>query len=343
MNCPRCGIPSSEGKKYCADCGTPLDPELIRVEELVERRINQAIDAKFKDQRLVTIETSEAIANRFYLWAKLFAFFTGIPLALILLILSIGGIRTYSDLRNMINGIEAQVKPRVEQAKASADEAQSESEEAQREAEQAKRTVATVTTQVNRDVGSAATIAKDVQGLSTRMSELEKKTSDQIDESSKTVDARVSDLNVKIDAAVRDIGEQEKKLDSTDAIVKNIFSKGTVEYVPTNGNSSRVVVLPFGKGAAVYMLLGAAPIPQTLEMKWRVASQPRGSYFVLNNNAVLFIWGDPLENLKQNPLEVNYVPDPTMTTEPFKTLSVRDNHVFADTYQLPDVSPQPSK
>jgi hypothetical protein len=73
-----------------------------------------------------------------------------------------------------------------------------------------------------------------------------------------------------------------------------------------------------------------------VEMKWRVASQPRNS-FQVQNNLLTFFWGEPVENLRQNPLEVTYVPDPTSKTPLIKALSVKDKSVFADDRKIMDI------
>jgi predicted amidophosphoribosyltransferase len=33
--CPNCNEPPAPGKKYCADCGAPLDPESAQVRALI--------------------------------------------------------------------------------------------------------------------------------------------------------------------------------------------------------------------------------------------------------------------------------------------------------------------
>src|SRR5438876_4931820 len=105
MNCPRCNTPSLEGKNYCADCGSPLNPNLT------------------KDQKLVEWETSQAVVERVHGWAKLFAYFIAIPVAVLLLVLGIAGVKTYEDFKGLVHRAEEQVKPRLEQAKASAETA----------------------------------------------------------------------------------------------------------------------------------------------------------------------------------------------------------------------------
>jgi hypothetical protein len=118
--------------------------------------------------------------------------------------------------------------------------------------------------------------------------------------------------------------------------VKTLFSKGTTEFFYTAANGPNLVIAPYSKGAFAFMLLKSAPIYQTIEVKWYVFSQPHGSYWV-SNNVLTFRWDDPAANLKQHPLEVTYVPDPTLKDPAFKTLSIKDNAVFTDGYKLIDL------
>jgi hypothetical protein len=324
MNCPHCNSPSADGKRYCADCGTPLDPQTKRLETFVKSQVEEAIQQRFKDQKLVDIETSQAVAERLHGWAKIFAFAVGVPLGLLIVFLSVAGIEKYSDLKKLVATVEEQINPKIEQAKSDAEQAQKTAKEAKSEAEDSKKTIEGATAEAKRQLGSATELAKNVKGLSDRVSGLEQQASNQIKGSSQRVDSRMIELDQKIDAATKDIADQQKKLASTDQLVKTLFSKGTTELFSTAVNGSNVVIAPRPNGALVFMLLKSAPIYQTIEVKWHVFSQPRGSYGV-SNNVLIFSWGDPADNLKQHALEVTYVPDPTSKDPAFKALSVKDN------------------
>jgi uncharacterized coiled-coil protein SlyX len=337
MNCLRCNNPSPEGKKFCADCGSPLDLEAIRFEARVGKAVEETLNSKFKDQKFIQLETSQAIAERLQGWAKLFGFFVGLPFAMLLLIVSVFGIEKVSDLRELVDGVEKQVKPRVQEAKSSAEQAQAMADDAQKKSVAAEKTVEGVVQQTKQQLGSATQLVNNVHDLSQRVSDLETKASGQMQ-------ARVTELNQKVDAATKNIEEQQKKLASTDELVKALFSKGQTEYFVTSQPAPNVIVVPLPdptKGCFVFMLLRSAPIFQTTEIKWRVASQPRSSYSV-NLNVLFFFWGDPSDNLKQNPLEVTYVPDPTLKTT-FKKLTLKDNGVYADDAKLFDVPVLPKQ
>jgi methyl-accepting chemotaxis protein len=81
------------------------------------------------------------------------------------------------------------------QAITSADLAEREAGEAQTKADQAKATIATVTDQVNKQLGNAAEVSRSMQDLSKRISELEKTVSQQMNASSERVDSRVAELD----------------------------------------------------------------------------------------------------------------------------------------------------
>jgi len=113
------------------------------------------------------------------------------------------------------------------------------------------------------------------------------------------------------------------------------FASTCLKIVDTRRNGPNVVVAALKSGAIVFMLLKSAPIYQTIEVRWKVYSQPHGSYGI-QNNVLIFSWGDPAESIKQYPLEVTYVPDPTSKNPAFKALSVKDSVIFADGVKLMD-------
>lgn len=55
MNCPRCKTAHPDGKNYCSDCGTQLNPSLTYLEDVVRDQIKESLEARFKDQKLVFV------------------------------------------------------------------------------------------------------------------------------------------------------------------------------------------------------------------------------------------------------------------------------------------------
>jgi hypothetical protein len=86
----------------------------------VQQEVARALDARLRDQKVVDIETSQAILTRLSDWAKLFGFFVGIPLALLFTYLGFVGIRTYSDFSARINKAKEEALSPLESTKAEA-------------------------------------------------------------------------------------------------------------------------------------------------------------------------------------------------------------------------------
>jgi hypothetical protein len=106
IECARCKAQNPDGKRFCGDCGGPLDPALVTMTEsmgaMLREKVGDFVKEHYKDQRIVELETAQAVASRLSDWAKLFGFFVGIPTAILLLILGALGIKTYSDLSTQV-------------------------------------------------------------------------------------------------------------------------------------------------------------------------------------------------------------------------------------------------
>lgn len=78
QTCRACGVPSPAGKKFCGDCGASLTLDDDRIRSLIDARIS----ARFEDQKLVEVETAQAVVERISTWAKIFGTFVAVPLVL---------------------------------------------------------------------------------------------------------------------------------------------------------------------------------------------------------------------------------------------------------------------
>ena len=87
----------------------------------VQRAVDEAINARLKDSKVVDVETSQAIASRLAEWAKLFAFFVGIPLAICAATLGFLGFRTYSDFSTRVNNARDDALKRLADARTQAE------------------------------------------------------------------------------------------------------------------------------------------------------------------------------------------------------------------------------
>jgi hypothetical protein len=326
MKCPQCKAENTEGKNFCSDCGVLLTPQLIPI---VRAQVEDYIKEHFKDRELVDVQTTEAIAERFVKWGKWVLIPVTVLVTLLGLILAVFGIRDFS---NVHKAAQEAIIDSNEAAKKAAD-ATAKAQEAETKAVAAIDAIDAATKKMNTQVSAT-------NALSTSLSGLETKTAGQIADANKHIDARVTELDKMVEAANKAITEQQSKLVSTNELVTAMFSKGQVEYFPTSaGNLPTIVVVANStaggaqKGAVVYLLLKRAPIYQTIQINFRIYVQPKASYLP-RANLITFVWGDAAENIKQNPLEVSYVPDPTYKGTGYSKLSLKDGHVFADEQQL---------
>ena len=126
MECFRCKEHNPEDKKYCGECGFPLDPNTSALLDVLNsnlrKEIQNAIADRIKEQKLVEIETAHAIVAKLSNWAKLFGFFAGIPLAILLIILAILGIKTYTDFSKKVENATIVVSQKLSEADNRAEE-----------------------------------------------------------------------------------------------------------------------------------------------------------------------------------------------------------------------------
>ena len=91
----------------------------------------------------------------------------------------------------------------------------------------------------------------------------------------------------------------------------------------------------------LYALLPEVPIPQTLQLQYHVAVQPRISYYT-DGNLVIFRWAEDEARLRSRAMAFTYVPDPTSSPK-YSKLERRGNRAFADgrplMYGFPDQDP----
>jgi hypothetical protein len=120
IECALCTTSNADNAKFCSECGNALDRTINLSRELVRSQVREIIAERYKDQKVVEIETTQAIADRFLGWSKLLAFVAGIPIALLFLILSILGIKTYTDFSTQVDKARADVTAELASAQVGA-------------------------------------------------------------------------------------------------------------------------------------------------------------------------------------------------------------------------------
>jgi hypothetical protein len=326
MYCPKCGNANPEQDKFCGQCGTPVSLTLGQLEERIQQTVETAIGTRFRDQRLVSIETADDIADRFFKRVNRYSIAAGLLMTVLLLILATLGISTYRDFAGRVRGTLDRIQPKLDEAEKRADAAIGRSQEATAK-------VSEIQSLLDKTQAQVAPIMGHVQRL-------EQQAEMNISQANEKVTNRLNQLNDRVEKAVAEVQQEQKRVESTGDLVKTLYSNlKTQNFQPTVTGDSRSIVapLPTQKGGIVFMLLADTPIPQTLLLQFHVYLQPRGSYQI-SKNLVIFTWGDPVDNLKQHPIEATYIPDPTAKSEPFKALRREGNAIFADgqlVFQVP--------
>lgn len=97
-------------QRFCGQCGKALETQADARSIVASVEFQEAVEAliakRLKDSKVLEVETTEAIVNRLSNWAKLFAFFVGVPLALFLAWFAMLGFKSLSDLREQVNATQ---------------------------------------------------------------------------------------------------------------------------------------------------------------------------------------------------------------------------------------------
>src|SRR5258707_11459836 len=105
MQCQACGAESPDEKKYCAECGAPLQ---VPQEVIVRRHALAVFEEQFRkrDQKLLEVETADAVYARLSKAA--------IPAALALAIVAFVGYTKYNNLLDAMKVAESQAVQRLQ-------------------------------------------------------------------------------------------------------------------------------------------------------------------------------------------------------------------------------------
>lgn len=141
-------------------------------------------------------------------------------------------------------------------------------------------------------------------------------------------------MQTSLQTTQQKLNEQQQKLADINQLLKAFYEASTTKLYDTSTDSDRLVIMQHSDDrVTLYALLPDVPIPQTLQLQYHVAVQPRSTYFT-DGNLVTFRWGQSETNLRSKPMEFTYVPDPTSNPK-YSKLVKRGHRVFADERPLP--------
>ena len=164
--CARCQTTYAVGQRFCGNCGTPLDGSAD-----VSRLIDDRLAARLKDQKLVEIETAQAVVARIGEWTKLFGFFIAFPLGILVIVLTVLGFRQYSDLVQTVKTSKEDLSKQLNDIKSEFAAAAESGKTARLEGDQLNRDIGEIRKVL--DLSQAARIRNELEQLSARVSGIE--------------------------------------------------------------------------------------------------------------------------------------------------------------------------
>jgi hypothetical protein len=198
---------------------------------LIRAQVEEYIGAHFRDQTVVDVETTEAIAERFVRWGRWFLLPATILFTLLGLTLGLLGIRDFSD----VHKASQQAISESNEATKRAEEAKTKSQEAETKSEEAIKAIDVATANMNTQLASEQQLAAKVSGLESKIAD-----------ASKHVEGRVTELDKSVESANKAIAEQQQKLINTNELVTLLYSKGEAEtFSAAQGNSANFAVFAF--------------------------------------------------------------------------------------------------
>lgn len=165
--CSKCGFANPAVNRRCGSCGEILDSELLVLQAQIETIVANSLEAqlkdKYKDQKLVEIETTQLIASRLSEWAKILGFFVAIPVAILAVILGVLGLSNYADFKARINTVQKDATEKLAEAQRKAQDLNNTGESLRAEYEKAKV-----------ELQSFNQLSSEVRGLASRVEKIEK-------------------------------------------------------------------------------------------------------------------------------------------------------------------------
>ena len=156
MICWSCNNENTDTNSFCADCGVPLDPKFEKLSSHIDDRIAATLDAKFRDQKLVEYQVTEAVVARLVSWGRGLAILVGA-------ILTVLGYLGFSEISSTSKFV---------------DEAEREIEGAKKEINQAKTQIQKDSKEVANLLQEAKKLENDVESLRSKIDSTERLISD---------------------------------------------------------------------------------------------------------------------------------------------------------------------
>lgn len=163
MTCSVCGGTNPSDHRCCKECGARLD----QAGDALAEQVLAILRRELRDQKVVELETSQAVLERVSAWAKLFGYFVAVPLALLIATLAIWGVSNFTDF-----------KSKVDKAQEKIDQAQKKLNDADSQADKLKATGTQLEAnyrQLQEDATRYQAVVQEVQSLRNDVSKLQER------------------------------------------------------------------------------------------------------------------------------------------------------------------------
>jgi hypothetical protein len=323
--CPHCREENPD-QVFCGSCGSHLE-----LKEYIATSVREQIESR--DRGLVETDVTFRVFERVLGVGKNVAWIVGILVAIV----GVLGIWKFSDFWSSVNAAKQAVTDTSKLAK-----------------DQIAQSSGAALGEVRTIVGTATTTIKDTAKQASRESETLKTTSaqtqkdttsfrkelansrEQLQEANK-LQPQMADMQQQLSTALDQLRKQQSIISNSESFVKNVFSSHKTDiFTVGHEPPTRLVTVPpptGGDRSVVLLLLTGTPIKETLQLQYRVFTQPPNSFVTLHN-LVIFSWGESLSNLQNQQLSASYFPDAS-DKELMTSLSERDGRIFADGEPLP--------
>jgi len=175
MICKNCNAESPDNQRFCGFCGAKTRPESLEEVQLrlasVEKLVDKQAQTRTIDQKFLDVDTTEKVVTRLMNWAKVFAFFVGIPFALFLLIATLYVGKSFTNLSELAENARESVKPILNEARSTAESAKRTASDALGISQEVKRSVESTKSKLSelqKDIGKGS---EQVQQLAAQIRE----------------------------------------------------------------------------------------------------------------------------------------------------------------------------
>ncbi len=334
--CFQCDAENPPENTFCGKCGAAL-----LLSDFISQRVATEVLTAVRDRDVLETESAIRVFGKAWEWATLVGKVLSIPLTVVVLLFGWLGWKEF-DLASTAQKAKEQIQATAETARRDVNGASANAVgDIQREAGKAIQTNLSYEATANhlskemtkRASQTSAEMRNEAASVKTKVAE----TQTELD-AVKKLQPEFDSMRSQLAKATSDLDAQQKVISSSENFVKQVFSTHSVSLFNFNSFiQPSTVVIPAPQGtklSVVLMLLPKTPIGGTMQLQWGVFAQPPTSYFSIHN-LVIFYWGDPPEELKNNILSVSFFPDKS-DKETINTLSVHDGRVYGDDQPLPN-------